>query len=322
MLRLGVIAMLFSLLIGTASWSCGQDVSDSQQVFSGPQVGESLSSFRMRVAIGTLAGKEIDLLERAGDGAVLMIFVHDVNRQSVALTRIAARYAASRAKDGLTAGVILLDDDATKGDATLKRIQHALIPAIPSGVSLDGREGPGAYGLNRQVQLTVLVAKEKRVAANFAIVQPSLQVDLPRIVSAIVDQVGGEAPELKQLLSQEPAMLRTDGTQRKEPDPATGSSTRATDLALEIRPLVRPLIQLDASDEEVDRAAQAILVEVEKREVIRNEIGRIASTIVRSGKLASYGTPRAQEYLQKWAASYGPEEPSQPDPGKEKPGLP
>ena len=40
--------------------------------------------------------------------------------------------------------------------------------------------------------LTVLVAKENKVTANFALVQPSLAVDAPRIGKALVDLVGGE----------------------------------------------------------------------------------------------------------------------------------
>ncbi|MFN7733258.1 MAG: hypothetical protein ACK5OB_15285 [Pirellula sp.] len=323
MLRLGVLAIVFALVAAPQYWVCGQDAVETQKVYSGQQVGEPLSPFSMRVAIGPMVGKEMDLLDRAGNGPLVVIFVHDVNRQSVALTRIASRYAASRAKDGLTAGVVLLDDDLTKGEATLNRIQHALIPRVPTGVSLDGGEGPGAYGLNRKVQLTVLVAKEKQVTANFAIVQPSLQVDLPQIVAAIVEQVGGTAPELKDLLAQEPAMLRSDESKRGAVEMRRPEGPRSADINMELRPLVRPLIQPDASEEDVDRAAQAILVEVEKREAIRNEIGRIATTIVQSGKLANYGTPRAQEYLQKWAEAYGPTAQSpKVDAVKDEPGLP
>ncbi|MCY3000054.1 MAG: hypothetical protein NT168_18315, partial [Planctomycetota bacterium] len=35
------------------------------------------------------------------------------------------------------------------------------------------------------------------------------------------------------------------------------------------------------------------------------EIGRIARTIVSSGKLENYGTARAQNYLMQWAEKYG-----------------
>jgi hypothetical protein len=72
-----------------------------------------------------------------------------------------------------------------------------------------------------------------------------------------------------------------------------------------LRSLVRPLIQLSASDEQVDEAAIAIEKEIDADPKIRREIGRIASTIVGSGNLANYGTPRAQAVLKLWAEKYG-----------------
>ena len=74
---------------------------------------------------------------------------------------------------------------------------------VPVGISTDGQEGPGAYGLNRKVQMTILVGKDDKVTANFALVQPSAAADGPRIAQAIVDALGGgkgpTAEELQQL---------------------------------------------------------------------------------------------------------------------------
>ena len=50
-------------------------------------------------------------------------------------------------------------------------------------ISLDGIEGPGNYGLNRKVTLTLLVAKGTKVVANFAIVQPN-ETDAPKVGAA------------------------------------------------------------------------------------------------------------------------------------------
>lgn len=303
---LGCCAITFATVALTAS-PCvvlAQEVTTSEPIYSGPQNGEPVAPFAFRLALGPLAGKELDVVGDAEDHPIVLIFLHNINRQSIALTRILSRFTKSRAADGLATAVILLDEDVTQGEANLKRIQHALTAGVPTGVSLDGREGPGSYGLNRSVQLTILVAKEKKVTANYALVQPSLQADLPRIVASIVEQVGGPEPDLQSLLAQEPAMLRSD-------EPKRGDSE-----SVDVRSLVRPLIQKDATDEQVDTAAEAIVAQVEKKPAIRREIGRIASTIVRSGKLSNYGTPRAQEYLQKWSESYSP------DPDAESPKTP
>ena len=113
---------------------------------------------------------------------IVLVFVHDVNRQTISMTRILTNYTLSRSKEGLHTAVVLLAEDTTGALNTLKRIQHALTANVPTGVSPDGLEGPGNYGLNRSVQMTILVANKNRVTANFALIQPSLQVDLPNVV--------------------------------------------------------------------------------------------------------------------------------------------
>ena len=47
--------------------------------------------------------------------------------------------------------------------------------------------------------VTVLVAKDDKVTANFALVQPSVAVDAPKIIEAIVGAVGGKAPTAEEL---------------------------------------------------------------------------------------------------------------------------
>jgi anti-sigma factor RsiW len=54
----------------------------------------------------------------------------------------------------------------------------------------------------------------------------------------------------------------------------------------------------------VDEAAAAVEAWIEKDEAARKEIARISNTIVNSGKLENYGTPRCQEILRKWAEKY------------------
>jgi hypothetical protein len=260
----------------------------SEAVFSGPQVGEKLPSFRVRGVLGNIGGKEVDFVTMAGGKPIVLVFVHDVNRPSIGMTRILTDYTVGRAKDGLTTGVVLLDDDATEAENTLKRISHALTPGAPTGVSLDGREGPGSLGLNRNVTLTILVAKEGKVTANFALVQPSVQADLPKILKAIVGVVGGTAPKIEELAG----MREMRRPAANEPDPR-------------LRGLIRPVIQRDATPEAVDKAAAAVEEYIKKNETARGDVGRIANTIVESGKLSNYGTERAQEYLRKWAKEYG-----------------
>jgi hypothetical protein len=269
-----------------------------ERVYSGPQAGEALTPFTVRGVFDEDAGNDLDFVAEADGKPIVLVFVHDVNRPSIALTRTLTSYTASRAKDGLTTGIVWLDADATEAENTLKRIRHALAPDARVGISPDGEEGPGAYGLNRNVTLTILVGNEGKVTANFALVQPSLQADLPKILDEVVRVAGGTAPPLEKLA----------GAMR----PAAGDADMDT-----LRGLLRPVIQRDASAEEVDRAAKALEEYVTAETAARREVGRIANTIINAGKLSDYGTPAAQRYLEKWAKEYG--EPQSPETDERQP---
>jgi hypothetical protein len=259
-------------------------------VFSGPQVDEKLPAFKVRGVFDAEAGKDLDFVTQADGKPIVLIFVHDLNRQSISVVRVLSSYTVSRAKDGLHTGVVWLDADSTEAENTLKRIKHALTPNAPIGISLDGKEGPGAYGLNRNVQLTVLVAKDNKVTANFALVQPSLQADLPKMLDAVVKVAGGKVPKLEDIEGM-PKMAR----------PMANAPMQDPNL----RGLLSPVIRLAAAAEDVDKAAKALEEYCAKNEATRAEVGRIANTIIDAGKLKDYGTERAQEYLQKWAKEYG-----------------
>src|SRR5437762_2363666 len=65
---------------------------------------------------------------------------------------------------------------------------------VPIGISTEGAAGPPAYNLNRNVLVTVIIAKENRVVANFALAQPILEDDAPKIAEAVAAALGGSKP--------------------------------------------------------------------------------------------------------------------------------
>jgi len=173
---------------------------DKPAEFSGPQAGEKLTPFATKVILGDEAGKEIDLAKAAAGKPVLIVFVHERNRPTVGLARLLGLYAATKKEAGLTSGVVFLVADATEAETWMNRASGALPGGVPVGISTDGQEGPGAYGLNRKVQMTILVGKEGKVTANFALVQPSVQADAPKIAQAVVDVLGGgKGPTIEEL---------------------------------------------------------------------------------------------------------------------------
>jgi hypothetical protein len=376
------VALILGLAVDVAR-------ADEEPVFSGPQVGEKLTPFKLNGVFGDAAGMNIDLIAQAEGGPLVIVFVHERTRPAFGLTNTVLRFAASRAKDGLQGAAVFLTGDATETQDWMKRVAGNFPTGVTFGISPDGQEGPGAYGLNRNVGLTVLVGKENKVTANFALVQPSVQADGPKIFKAIVDVLGGgDVPDVAQFSGQEGAgrMMRTDPMlerlfrqvvrkdasadevqaalkaledyvaanrpaqgqlgrliaqfdaksiesdavkdklaewAKKYPAPAGGDvpARGAAEQDPNLRPLLTRVIRRDATAEQVDEAAKAVEDYASKNPGARKEIGRIGRTIVNGGKLADYGTPKAQEYLQKWAKEYADEASSdgtrQPEPRKE-----
>ncbi len=200
------VGLIILRLAGQPAWG-----EDAGEVFSGPQKGEPLAKFAMQGVLGDLEGKAIDPVAQAGAKPLLLIFVHQVNRPSVGMARLLGDYAAKRAEEGLHCGIVFLTADATETEAWMKRASGALPKGVSMGISKDGQEGPGEYGLNRKVTLTILMAKEGKVTANFALVQPSIQADAPRVLEAIVTVVGGKVPTLEELGHGAPARQRPKG---------------------------------------------------------------------------------------------------------------
>ncbi len=292
--------MLSALLVAGSA-------SADEPAFSGPQKGEKLVPFNVKGVYDEDAGKPLDFVKQADGKPTVLVFVHKVTRPSVGLTRVLMDYVATRKKDGLRGFVVWLADDATASEAFLKRARHAIPKKTPIGISVDGQEGPGAYGLNRNVTLTILTANDNKVTANFALVQPSLQADLLKIVGEVVKLVGGETPTLAEL-----------GAVRRPKAKPSVKPAKGPQLAPQVEGRLRRMIQKDATAEQVDKVAAEIEAALVKDEASRQRVGEIARNIIKAGKLDNYGTPKAREYLQAWAKKFVPTQDTQKRAGDSK----
>ncbi|MEO1997176.1 MAG: hypothetical protein ABGZ17_18055 [Planctomycetaceae bacterium] len=177
------------LLSGPALTACADE---QAQVFSGPQAGESLPPFRVSLAFGEDVGHVVDYVKLADGRPSLLVIVNGANRPAAALTRSLMNFAEMQG-ELLFAGVVYLDDDVSDAGKYLRQAIAWWGVSPPVGVSVDGAEGPGAYGLNRNVNLTILVAHDGRVLSNFALIQPSL-TDGPKILADVTMLIGGRVP--------------------------------------------------------------------------------------------------------------------------------
>ena len=216
--------------------------SEENKIFSGPQPGEKLPPLTVNGIGGRIEGTTFDITTNA-DGKPLVLFLQDTNGVGVKglvnvvqlLLKIDAfqkRHSkatgAGKSNQGLQIGVVFLADSLdTLPDWAHNMLNEEIPNAVLKGISPDGREGPGSYGLNRNVAQTILIAKNGKVLHNFAFTQPLLYTD-PHLLGAIADAVGVDAPALEKWLNE--ATTKRSDEERvkaiiiKEGDDASGDA--------------------------------------------------------------------------------------------------
>ena len=69
--------------------------------------------------------------------------------------------------------------------------------------------------------------------------------------------------------------------------------------------MLRAVINKQASEDDVSKAAVEVEKYVEKNETAKRELGRITTTVVNSGKFSNYGTEAARKKLKEWEKKFG-----------------
>lgn len=295
------VLMLSTILVLPAVSAVGED----EPVFSGPQPGEKLAPFVVKDVVADPA-KDVDLVKSADGKPILIAFVHKKTRPAFGLTNAIMRYAATRKKDGLTSGAIYLVDDLTTETNWMKGLSgRGFFPkGVTYGISPDGPEGPGAYGLNREVEVTVLVGKEGKTTANFALVQPGLAADGPKIAKALAKVLGDKSPvDLVKFNESRMKAMRKPG----RPAPPQRGATR---LPANVESRLRAVINKDNTPEQVDKAAKVVEELLKDDAKIRNQVWVITNRVIAGWKKNDnedrWSTPKAREYIRKWAKEWGP----------------
>jgi hypothetical protein len=171
---------------------------DKEKVFSGPQPGEKVTSFEVRSLTAQGPGDKRDPIKVAGERPVVLVFLHGLERSMAPLMRVVDIYGGTQ-KAKLNTEFIFLIDDLIRGDRGLPRVVNSLKMRTHIGYSLDGIEGPGNYGLNKECLMTLVLAKGGKVTANFALVQPGI-ADAPGIIAAMAKLAGDKKPPTAEVL--------------------------------------------------------------------------------------------------------------------------
>ncbi len=178
-------------------------------IFSGPQPGEKVTLFKVNAIKGAGAGTERDPITLHQGAATALVFVHGVERSLVPLLRAIDTYGASNATR-LRTEIVFLNADRLAGEQRTKAVANSLRLQSPVGLSMDGAEGPGNYGLNKDCLMTVVASRSNVVFTNFALVQPGI-ADAPRVIAALATLCGDTNPPSAQVLLASGNPGRMDG---------------------------------------------------------------------------------------------------------------
>ena len=225
--------------------------SEENRIFSGPQPGEKLPSLKVTGIRDRLDGTTFDITTKA-DRKPLVLFLQDTNAVGVKglvnvsklLLKIDAFQKATgdeKSNQGIQIGVVFLADNLdTLPDWAHGMLNEEISNEILTGISPEGREGPGSYGLNRNVAQTILIAKDGKVLHNFALTQPMLYAD-PHFLGAVADAIGADASALEKWLNDDAAKRRSEKYDWVE-------LLNITDGELKLKPLIITEIDHAAAD--------------------------------------------------------------------------
>ena len=163
-----------------------------EKIYSGPQINEKTTPFKVIDIVGDNKGKDWDVIEQFNGKATTIVFVHGVERSIVPLLTVIDEYGYDK-RESLKCAIVFLSNDKVESEKRLPLVAKSLRLKVPVALSVDGAEGPGNYGLNKQCLMTIIVAKENKVIANWALVQPGI-ADAPPIIAAMAKACGDEKP--------------------------------------------------------------------------------------------------------------------------------
>jgi hypothetical protein len=149
---------------------------------------------------------QVDLAELSEKQPLAIVFMHEKSRPAFGLARMMSQFTQWKNEQTSTPKklqlhFVILTEDRSSSEKWLNQIRRYFEPDTNLSVAEGGIEGPGALGLNRLVAVTIVLAENKRVKANFALTQVSDAVDGPVVIKALNElSGGGELPPMEQFL--------------------------------------------------------------------------------------------------------------------------
>ena len=155
-------------------------------IFSGPQPGERVPRLTAINLRGEQAGQDFDPVSLAGDKLHLMFFVSKSRTFGRFLGQLRRQLQAieTNSKQAWAMSVIVCTDDANEAEKSFAVLEQRYPRSLVVGLSTDGSAGPPAYGLDRNLTATVIVARNGKVVHNLPYVGDAFYTQ-PHILGAV-----------------------------------------------------------------------------------------------------------------------------------------
>ncbi|QDU67904.1 hypothetical protein [Engelhardtia mirabilis] len=154
------------------------------EAFSGPLPGEPIVGFEAVGMNGELRDEVHDFVADFAGATTVWCFIHEVSRATSRTIRALDEACVARRPDGLETLFVLLGKDQDETERYGLELPGLLEVRSPLAVSLDGQEGPGAWGLNREMSLTIVVTRRDVAVASFPLLTTNA-TDVPQVMAAV-----------------------------------------------------------------------------------------------------------------------------------------
>ncbi len=142
---------------------------------SGPEAGTATEAFEVSAVLGEVQNETVDFVKRRDGKPTVWYFVpHEKwSRPSARLLRRLDERVGDVAADSRIVAIWLTDDDESARNY-LQRAQNSLkFARTDFAVYKENATGPGTWGLNTEVDTTVVVTRGGKVIKSFAVVSPN-----------------------------------------------------------------------------------------------------------------------------------------------------
>lgn len=140
------------------------------EVKSGPQVGQGVGAFHpfnvFNAESSDLCMKENCIVCQYGSKPVALVFARTTGKPVAELVKKLDAAVAKSGQEKMGAAVIFLSTDDNIKDKVAKMQTEAGIKNV--SLAVDGPQGPEAYKVSKDAEVTVIIYKKKKVLANHA----------------------------------------------------------------------------------------------------------------------------------------------------------